>query len=255
MTIKMTKEAKLAIETLSPLNPNFDGNTDWKVATPVYVSSDGTIYKVYRNGKLHKASLIENVYGYFDIFVEDDDRRRHLVKAHRVIYSALNGRKLRRGEIIHHKNGIKKDNSLLNLEKTVNSINVSYYFSNATGENDDAIKSTKLKYPLAKMRGAEFWVKVEEYGLEVSSKGRLKAIDKRKKGDGFTHPTSNIKYPRNLIVGCIKNGKHSSISLGKLYVKAFYIEPEGSYKVLVRDTQSSLLSPLNYYISQKKRNY
>lgn len=250
----MTKETKLAIETLSPLNPNFDLSTGWKVATPIYVSNDGTIYKIWKNGGLHQASLIANPYGYYDIFVEDESGKRHLVKAHRVIYSALNGRKLRTGEIIHHKNGNKKDNSLLNLEKTTLSINLSYYFTNATGENDDAIKSTQLKFPLAKMRGTEFWVKLEEYNLEVSSKGRIKALNARKKGDGFTHPTSNIKYPRNLIVGCIKNGKHSSISLGKLFVKAFYVEPEGKYKVLIRDTQSSLLSPLNYYIARKKRN-
>lgn len=174
----------------------------------------------------------------------------HQIPVHNVIWACYHGT-IRKGCVIHHIDGDRHNNAIENLEMVSRGTNVSYFFHNSTGENNDAVGATKYKYSLTDLIGQEFYVELPKYGLKISNNGVVKNM----KTDHIIKPTANVKYPSNLIIGYVnpETGRHSSVSLAKLMGKAFMITPEEKYTVLVRDRKDTLFSPLNYFIYQNKK--
>ena len=67
-----------------------------------------------------KVNIIEDKDGYFLIRIRND-KEDVLLKLHRLILEYKLKRKLRKNEVSHHKNGIKQDNRLENLEVKIKS--------------------------------------------------------------------------------------------------------------------------------------
>jgi len=75
-----------------------DKNANWKGGK--YIDKDGyVIIRIYPNGKNHKGEIVDE---------------------HRFVMERYLGRKLKRNELVHHKNGIKDDNRLCNLQIVLN---------------------------------------------------------------------------------------------------------------------------------------
>jgi DNA-directed RNA polymerase subunit RPC12/RpoP len=71
----------------------------------------------YRGGKTHEGGYVYILLYPDDFFYPMVDRR-HYVFEHRYIMAKHLGRRLQKWEIVHHKNGIKDDNRIENLELT-----------------------------------------------------------------------------------------------------------------------------------------
>lgn len=67
-----------------------------------------------------------NAQGYINILVPGHGRSEYVLE-HRHIMEKKLGRKLRRDEAVHHKNGVKTDNRLCNLELMSNSAHSRYH--------------------------------------------------------------------------------------------------------------------------------
>lgn len=74
-------------------------------------------------------------------------------------------------------------------------------------------------------------------------------IMKTPQGNNTAKPVANVKYPSNLIISCYnESGKHTTVSLSRLFGEAFMVTPDSKYKVLLRNAKDTLYSPLNYFI-------
>lgn len=74
-----------------------------------YVWIDGK--RIRREGQFKEGQERVNNGGYVEIYT-----RGHFRPKHRVVFEEYLGRKLIKGEIVHHRNGIKADNRLKNLQ-------------------------------------------------------------------------------------------------------------------------------------------
>jgi len=68
--------------------------------------------RVGKNHPLWKGGRKTNVHGYVEILI---GRSRYMLE-HRIVMEKLLGRKLESFEEVHHKNGVKTDNRMENLE-------------------------------------------------------------------------------------------------------------------------------------------
>ena len=75
-------------------------------------------------GRRHWKGITRHGCGYLQIFLEPDDffyamaNHKHYVFEHRLVMAKYLGRLLQPWEIVHHKNGIRDDNRIENLELT-----------------------------------------------------------------------------------------------------------------------------------------
>lgn len=214
--------------------------------TKLGADAQGHIYRYYKETGWEQLNTFKASNDYDLIYIEG-----HQISAHNIIWACFYAT-IRKDCVIHHVNGDIHDNSINNLQMVSRGANVSYFFHNSTGENNDQVGATKYKYSLEDLIGPEFYVSLPKYGLKVSNKGVIRNI----KTNHVITPTVNVKYPTNLIVGYRNTtGRHSSISLARLFAEAFMVTPEtGSYKVLIRDQSDTLFSPLNYFIYQNDKN-
>lgn len=220
-------------------------NNDHKIEhSQIAADSAGNVCKYREDAGWRKLTTYNASNGYKLVYIEG-----HQIPVHNVVWACFNGT-IRKGCVIHHVDGNKTNNTLSNLQMVSRGTNVSYFFGNVTGENNASVGQTKYKYSLTDLIGAEFFVELPAYGLKISNKGTVKNI----KTNHILTPTANVNYPSNLIVGYYKDdGKHSSISLSKLFAEAFMVTPDSKYMVLIKDNKDTLLSPLNYYIFSKKQ--
>lgn len=234
-------------ETLVKVPQNYSNNTDWELIQDVYLTKDAQAFRVNFQGKLIKLTQTTNSRGYKTVGVKTSKGWSN-IGVHTLMYVAFHQCKLRKGFVVHHVDGNKSHNEISNLKMVTNSENLKAYFHNE-GENDGAIANTRYRYSLEKMTGEEFFVSLPLLGLRVSNKGNVKSISTNR----AKSMTTNSKFKTNIIVGYYTGVKSSSISLSRLYAKAFYQLPEDdSYKVLVKDFDESLTNPLNYYIVPSK---
>lgn len=218
-------------------------NNDYRIDhSQIGADAHGRVYRHYKEIGWEQLSTFKASNDYELVYIEG-----HQVPVHNVVWACYNGT-IRKGCVIHHLDGIKTNNKLNNLSMVSRGTNVSYFFNNVTGENDANVGQTKYNYSLTDLIGPEFFVELPKYGLRVSNKG----IVKNSKTNRIINPTANVNYPTNLIIGYSKDdGKHSSISLSKLFAEAFMVTPTKKYMVLIKDNKDTLLSPLNYYIFSK----
>lgn len=208
----------------------------------IAADAEGNVYKYREELGWQKVTTYKASNGYKLVYLEG-----HQIPAHNVVWACFNST-IRKGCVIHHLDGNKTNNALSNLAMVSRGVNVSYFFSNTTGENNSNVGQTKYKYSLTDLIGPEFFVELPAYGLKISNKGTVK----NSKTNRIINPTANVNYPSNLIIGYYKDsGKHSSISLSRLFAEAFIVTPTGKYMVLIKDNKDTLLSPLNYYIFSK----
>ncbi len=83
-------------------------------------------------GKVKRRLRFDSFYGYYMVWVENHpyfSGRPRWVNLHRVRMSEHLNRELRKNEIVHHKNGIKTDNRICNLEVTTRSEHVKMHRS------------------------------------------------------------------------------------------------------------------------------
>lgn len=78
------------------------------------LTADPTTGEVFRHGRLAQGKSN----GYIAVYAMD----RVLVRAHRVVWLSVH-RKIKRGHIINHRNRVRDDNRLVNLEETSRSQN------------------------------------------------------------------------------------------------------------------------------------
>lgn len=199
---------------------------------------NGNVYKVVDSEwQLLKPSITKR--GYQLVFTEG-----YTFPVQDVVYAVFNS-PIRKGCVIHHVDGNKVNNTPSNLQMITRSENVHYFFSNATGENNSLVGQTQYRYSLDEMIGSEFFVELPQYSLKISNKGNI--INTRTNREAKA--VANIKYPTNLIVSCYnEDGKHTTVSLSRLFAEAFMITPDTKYKVLIRNQSDNLKSPLNYYL-------
>lgn len=183
--------------------------------------------------------------GYGQVYIEGV-----LYQAHDVIWACFHG-PVRKNMVIHHVDGNSRNNSIANLKMVSIGTNISYFFRNSTNEHAEAIEATRYKYPYRRSLGIEFFIPLSKYNLEVSNRGTVRSLKTGKE----IQPIANVQYPSNLIIGYYKaNGKHSSVSLARLFAEAFMKTPkEGKYKVLIKDFEGDLYDPTNYFIYQNDK--
>lgn len=133
------------------------------------ISADGRVYRFYKNG--NKRELGGNVsHGYMRVRLSMGNKARWY-SVHRLVADAFiaNPKKLPQ---INHKNGIKLDNRVENLEWCTASENVQHAFK--LGLN----KNTKKQYELAKAATAKPVVCVEtgEEYLSLTDAGKAKGV-------------------------------------------------------------------------------
>ena len=99
---------------------------NWKTIPdfPNYECSDTGEFR--RNGKILKAPLHPHGYKHIRLY---KDGKQYCFKAHRVVYETFVN-KIPNGLEINHKNGIKNDNSLQNLECCSHSENMRHAIKN-----------------------------------------------------------------------------------------------------------------------------
>lgn len=213
-------------------------NNSNRLTVQVGADVKGNVYKM-KDNRWVPIHVMKTPQGYNTVWLEG-----HTYSLHEIVYACFKG-VVRKGCVIHHKDGDKTNNQLSNLMMVSQGENVSYFFHNETGENDAQVGATKYKYSLEDLLGSEFFVELPQYQLRVSSRGSIIST----KTNRVAKPVANVKYPTNLIVSCYnKEGKHTTVSLSRLFAVAFMEVPEGKYKVLIRNNKDTLLSPLNYFI-------
>lgn len=78
--------------------------------TCYYAGDSGNKSAVWKGGRVARSD------GYVSVYVKGDDGKLRYVPEHRVVMEQHLGRRLHPDENVHHKNGVKDDNRLENLE-------------------------------------------------------------------------------------------------------------------------------------------
>lgn len=158
------------------------------------------------------------------------------LSVHALVYRAIKG-KIDSRLTIDHINGDKTKNNPGNLQMISRLENTQKYFHFDRFRNN----FPKRKYTDEEMKGEEFFVKLPEYQLSISNKGRVKSYtDRILKGS---------KVGNNLVFAYKKNdGKHSTVSLGTLIIKAFFKNPPVHFRAAnknakdVKDVMSYMIA-------------
>lgn len=156
-----------------------------------YCDYQGVIYSTNykKTGRTQALKPAISTDGYLKTVLLDDDGKYHTIAVHRFVAEAFFGKKLP-GQEVNHKNGVKTDNCLNNLEYCTRRQNVQHAFDTGlakgmSGEkNHNAILTKEAVFHIREVaaNGGRFYGRkelAEKYGV---TEGHIKTIVNRKKG-------------------------------------------------------------------------
>ncbi len=108
--------------------------SDWQKRQPTYTGLCGNCARHFRSGENNpnwKGGKCLSREGYVTILIRPEDffypmaKKKGYVFEHRLVMAKHLGRCLQKWELVHHKNGVKADNRLDNLELIANTEHIS----------------------------------------------------------------------------------------------------------------------------------